>query len=118
VVPVVDLYNHSGTQIRVLVSDDSYVLSAAATQSFDYPSQRWGEVQVCLRGKLLQYTVPFPPNDYYHGIAFLFLRSHIRVQLDPDARVRILKAGDDLPVPESADQPGPFPLSPEEAGPC
>lgn len=118
VVPLVDLYNHSGTSIHIFVGDDSYALAAAATKSFDYPSQNWGEVRVCLDGKLLRYTVPFPPNDYYHGIAFLFLRSHIRVQLEPDGRVWILRRGEDFPVRENADQPGPFPLSPEEVGTC
>lgn len=118
VIPLVDLYNHSGISVRVFVSDDSYALAAAATQSFDYPSQNWGEVRVCLDGKLLRYTVPFPPNDYYHGIAFLFLRSRIRVQLEPDGRVWILRRGEDFPVREYVDQPGPFPLSPEEIGAC
>jgi hypothetical protein len=73
---------------------------------------------VCLDKKLLRHTVPFPPDDYYHGIAFLFLRSRIRVQLDPDGRVWILKRGEDFPARENADQPGPFPLSPEEIGIC
>jgi len=118
VVPRVDLHNHSGTPVRVFVGDEVYSLAVAATQSFDYPSPHWGEIRMCMDGKLLRYTVPFPPNDYYHGIAFLFLRSHIRVQLEPDARLRILKRGEDFPVPENGDQPGPFPLSPEEVGEC
>lgn len=118
-IPRVDLYNGSGTAVRVIVgSNDSYAVAAAATESFDYPSQDWGEVRVCLDGKLLRYRVPFPPNEYYHGVAFLFVRSRIRVQLDPHGRVWILRRGEDFPVGENADQPGPFPLSPEEVGTC
>lgn len=118
VIPLVDLYNHSGTPVRVLVGDNTHVLAAAATESFDYPTQNWGQVRVCLDGKLLRFAVPFPPDDYYHGVAFLFLRSRIRVQLDPDGRVWILKRGEDFPVRENADQPGPFPLSPEKIDNC
>lgn len=117
-IPLIDLYNHSGISVRVFVGDDSYALAAAATQSFDYPSHPWGELRVCLDRKLLRYAVPFPPNDYYHGIAFLFLRSRIRIQLEPDGRVWILRRGEDFPGRENADQPGPFPLSPEKVGTC
>lgn len=116
--PIVDLYNRSGTQIRVIVGDDSYLVAPAATKSFDYPKQEWGQVRVCVDKKLRRYAIPFPPNNYFHGVAFLFLRSHIRVQINPDGRVWILKRGESFPIREDADQPGPFPLIPQDIGTC
>jgi len=118
VVPVVDLYNDSGTVVRVMVGPDTHVLPPATTESFDYPSQSWGEVTVCANQRLFRYIIPFPPNDYYHGVAFLFVRSHIRVQIAPDWRLWILKRGESFPVRDPQGQPAPFPLVPEELGSC
>lgn len=115
VVPLIEVFNHSGVAVRVIVGDDSYPVSEAAAESFEYQQ---GEVQVCRDSRLLRYAVPLPPQGYYHGIAFLFLRSRIRVQLEPDGRAWILRRGEQFPIRPNPDQPAPFPLSPEEIGSC
>ena len=115
IIPIVDLYNDAPTQIRVLVENDTYSIEPASMESFDYPSADWGTVRVCLDGSLLQYVIPYPPTEYYRTGLF---RGRIRVQLGGDGRIWILKPDDVFPLSEDAEQPGPFPLVPEQAGAC
>jgi len=87
----------------------------ASMESFDYPSADWGKVRVCLGGSLLQYAIPYPPTEYYRTGLF---RGRIRVQLGGDGRIWILKPDEVPPLSEDVEQPGPFPLIPEQAGAC
>lgn len=115
IIPIVDLYNHAPKQIRVLVEDDTYSIDPASIESFDYPSADWGKVRVCLGGSLLQYAIPYPPTEYYRTGLF---RGRIRVQLGGDGRIWILKPDEVFPLSEDVEQPGPFPLVPEQVGAC
>jgi hypothetical protein len=84
-------------------------------ESFVYPSEDWGVAQVCLNNSMLRYTIAAPPEQYFRrGI----IRPHIRLQMDGDGLISILRSSEEFPLETSSSQPEGYPLKPERVGAC
>lgn len=109
-IPTVDLYNYASSPVRVSVQDEVLSIAPRDMKSFDYPSKDWGEIAVCLGNVSLRYSIPYPPRGYYRVGLF---RGRIRVQIDGDGQIWILRPDEDFPIEQNSQQPGPFPLPPQ-----
>ena len=101
--PVVELYNHADSTIQLEVGDDRYTIEPEHSESFGEPVNETRLLSVCL-----------DPREYYR----VRLRGQIRLQLDGDGRMRILKPDEEFPLAPDRPQPDRYPITPERAGSC
>lgn len=115
IIPRIELYNHTGSPIEVRVGDHRYTIAPEQSETFQEPGDEARSVYVCVNRDLFKYSVRFVPYEYPRlGL----LNGVIRVQIDPDAQLRLLKPEEEFPLAAGTPQPEHYPLNPEREGDC
>lgn len=115
--PTVELYNHAASTIQVSALDRRYEIASGKSQTFPWPMRKAdaGVVRVCLNHLLLRYALPSIQEGYARPGIF---GGQIRVQVEEDGKLRILKPDEEFPLERDGVQPDPYPMTPDREGTC
>ena len=114
--PIVHFFNNSGYGVSVLILDEEHAAPTSGEIEFDYPYAANGGMSIRHGQCVLTYMPPSPPWDFMKGG---ITRGHLRVQLEPDWRIFVVRSGEEFPAAaRSDDQPDGFPLVPQRSGAC
>ena len=105
----VTLYNNSEMDFRAVALEAEISIRPGETKTFSIVRG----ITAYLDEEYVEYLHPQVPGDYY--ILHKVLWHRIKLQLQPDGALLILKRNDSYPASDNLPQPDSFPLEPVES---
>jgi len=117
----IHLINNSGHEITITfntdsgeLSHDTYVFQVGKGEIFEEAVADKGDtITIYMGEKILNYEGKSIPMEFVEQTGIIFINRILRLQLESDGKIYILKPGSPIPAKEFPSQPTGYPLVPE-----